>query len=339
MSSARIKEDAAFHGFDAKIAVAVSVNSAIIYRNIVFWVRHNETNGKNFHDGRYWTYNSLAAFGSQFPYLTLKQIRTALDRLIEVGLVVKGNYAKDKFKRANWYSLGETISPDGQMEVPLKTNESLAHEGSTSAPQGKCIKNRYKQDSKPYPPSVSAEEIAASDFDLIWKSYPEDRRRDRAKCKKYLVKILTQVSLEELTAAIKSYASESEGFQRSKVSFIDNWLRDGKWQRHVDDLRSQLTDIKTHDRLSCPVSSLRVIASNDAANIAKWDEQLARWDLPPLRTIATRGQERGEEGWLWPLKWVPSDSVQSARVEEYARWLLKEKAQKTSRGEECLHEV
>lgn len=237
MSDFRVKPDAAFHSFDAEIAMQVGINAAVVYRNIVFWVRHNETNRRNFHEGRYWTYNSLTAFDEQFPYLTAKQIRTALDKLMDAGRILKGNFAEDRFKRANWYALGEPICPDGQMKQPKRAGDTFASEGSTSAPKGKCIKNRYKPDSKPHPPGAGVETVAEADVDSVWDAYPEDRRRDRRASGQQLAEALQQVSLDELLAATRAYAAESADFTRSKVAFIDNWLRDGKWRRHIEDLR------------------------------------------------------------------------------------------------------
>ncbi|WP_405405253.1 hypothetical protein [Paracoccus sp. Ld10] len=233
MSGCQIKGDAAYHSFDAEVAAQVrSVNAAVIYRNLVFWVRHNEANRRNFHEGRYWTYNSLAAFDEQFPYLTAKQIRTALDKLVDAGLIVKGNFAEDRFKHANWYALGETICPKGQTEVPQRSNETSALEGETSAPEGKCIKNRYKPDSKPYPRDVADTEIQA-----VWDAYPADRRRNRERCQHLVSKALEEVALCDLVAAASAYTAESAEFSRSLVSFLDNWLRAGRWRRNLDDVR------------------------------------------------------------------------------------------------------
>jgi len=234
MSRSEIKADAAFHTFDPEVAMQVGINAAVVYRNLVFWVRHNEANRRNFHDGRYWTYNSLAAFDEQFPYLTAKQIRTALDKLVEAGLILKGNFAEDRFKRANWYALGEPICPEGQMEQPETADDAFAPEGSASAPEGKCYRNRSEPYSKPYPSSA---EEADADLEIVWAAYPEDRRRDRKACRQLVKDILRQVSRDELVEAARAYSAESADFTRSKVAFIDNWLRDRKWQRHVDDLR------------------------------------------------------------------------------------------------------
>lgn len=115
------------HHFDIEIAEAYGLNEAIILNNIRFWVIHNEANGTNFHDGRYWTYNSMKAFEELFPYMKPKSIRNALDKLENEGLLLTGNYNKLAFDRTKWYSLSDkgyalfqqfkSICPTGQMDL------------------------------------------------------------------------------------------------------------------------------------------------------------------------------------------------------------------------------
>ena len=62
------------HSFDPQITAQVGLNAAVIFQNLFFWIEKNEANGHNFKDGRYWTYNSIAAFAKLFPYFTEKQI-------------------------------------------------------------------------------------------------------------------------------------------------------------------------------------------------------------------------------------------------------------------------
>lgn len=317
------KYDAAYHSFDPSIAEILGLPAAVVFRNIVFWVRHNETNGTHFHEGRYWTYNSYVAYEEQFPYLTAKQIRTALDKLLEAGLILKGNFARDRFKRANWYALVETDCPQGQIDEPEVAIDTIAPEGKTSATQGKCIENRYKPDSKPYPLSSSADKMVESDLDQFWVAYPEDRRRDWKSCQLLLRDALQQVSLADLIAAARTYAAESASTPRSKVSFIDNWLRQAKWQRHVDDRKRKLAAIsaKVGGRTAGPAVVLQAISDDESKKIANWDQQLAKWNLPRFKDIALRGVEGKKEGWLWPRYWVPSSQSELSLIEEYARWL------------------
>ena len=47
---------------DNRIAKIVGADSAIILHNILFWVKRNKANRKNFHEGKTWTYNTTKAF-------------------------------------------------------------------------------------------------------------------------------------------------------------------------------------------------------------------------------------------------------------------------------------
>lgn len=95
------------HLFDTEIAVKYGVNAAILLENFGYWVGVNRANRQNFYDGYYWTYNSVKAYGEIFPYMSKRQIQTAIEKLVDEGLVIKGNYNKSGFDRTAWYTLSE----------------------------------------------------------------------------------------------------------------------------------------------------------------------------------------------------------------------------------------
>lgn len=94
-----------YHMFDVDIAARYGVNAAILLNNIYFWCQKNKANKRSFFDGSYWTYNSRNAFTEIFPYLSERQIKTALDKLIEDGVIKTGCYNKDPRDRSLWYAL------------------------------------------------------------------------------------------------------------------------------------------------------------------------------------------------------------------------------------------
>ena len=128
----------------------VGVNAAIILHNLYYWVVKNEANETNFHDGRYWTYNTVSAYQMLFPYLSIKQVRTSLKKLEDGGYIVSGNYNELPFDRTKWYALtekgyaleecGTSICQNGQGSLPLRANGD--------APEGKAIPD-IKPDIKP----------------------------------------------------------------------------------------------------------------------------------------------------------------------------------------------
>ena len=113
------------HIFDVEIAEKYGVNAAIMLENIAFWIRKNEANNVNFHDGFYWTYNSRRAFKELFPYLSEKQIETALKKLIDDGIIITGNYNETAYDRTIWYAItkkGECILHFREMDTEEKGN-------------------------------------------------------------------------------------------------------------------------------------------------------------------------------------------------------------------------
>lgn len=92
------------HYYDKEIIKEVGFPAAPLFEHIMYWVRHNEVNSINFHDGRFWMYNSQKSIQEQFDYLTIRQIEHSIKILADLGFVVVAHYGKDN---TNWYSIGE----------------------------------------------------------------------------------------------------------------------------------------------------------------------------------------------------------------------------------------
>lgn len=115
------------HSFNINIATKYGVNSAILLNNIYFWIEKNKANETNFYDGYYWTYNSKKAFSELFPYLTSRQVDYALEKLIDDGVLVTGNYNKNPYDRTLWYAItkkGYSILQNCEMKTTNLLNEN-----------------------------------------------------------------------------------------------------------------------------------------------------------------------------------------------------------------------
>lgn len=91
--------------FDSDIATEYGIKEAILLQFFYFWDAKNRANNSNFRDGRYWTFNSVKAFETLFPYMTKDQIRRTLDKMCELGLIVKDNLNQNPHDRTLWYAL------------------------------------------------------------------------------------------------------------------------------------------------------------------------------------------------------------------------------------------
>ncbi len=113
------------HSFDIDIAKRYGIPAAVLLKNIHFWIEKNKANDKNFFDGLFWTYNSKKAFAELFPYLTERQIDYALQKLIDDGVVITGNYNKAPYDRTLWYAItkkGYSILQNCEMETAKTGN-------------------------------------------------------------------------------------------------------------------------------------------------------------------------------------------------------------------------
>lgn len=116
------------HSFDIDVAKIYGVNAAILLKYIGHWIDKNKANDKHFHDGNYWTYNSVKAFKELFPYMSEKVIRNTLKKLEDDGIIVTGNYNKAAYDRTTWYALtekGKSICLFGKMEIDEMANGNL----------------------------------------------------------------------------------------------------------------------------------------------------------------------------------------------------------------------
>lgn len=93
------------HFFDIDIAVKYGTDLAIFLKNLAYWISYNKAHKQNYHDGRYWTYNTVDSLAKLFPYWSNDQIRRIIRAGIGKGLILKGNYNEKQYDRTLWYSL------------------------------------------------------------------------------------------------------------------------------------------------------------------------------------------------------------------------------------------
>jgi len=92
---------------NVEVAVECGVNAAILFSEISDEVEHFKACEQNFHEGTYWTYNSMKSFSKSFPYFTERQIEVALKKLKNSGFIKTGNYNETPFDQTKWYALTE----------------------------------------------------------------------------------------------------------------------------------------------------------------------------------------------------------------------------------------
>lgn len=140
------------YSFNLEVAKKYGVDEAILIHSLAFWVKKNRANNKNHHEGRWWTYNTLAALGKLFPFWSKRQLERITASCKASGALFSGNYSTNRQDRTVWYALCDeilliygnedcasdewqnSISPNGEMDV-----KAFPQMGANISPNGEII--------------------------------------------------------------------------------------------------------------------------------------------------------------------------------------------------------
>lgn len=92
------------HCFSPHLAAKYGIHEAIIIHHLQYWIQFNRDSGKNFHDGKWWMFQSYQEMSTHFPYLSNRQLQRTLQSLTDQGVIVKGNFHKNPTNHTNWYA-------------------------------------------------------------------------------------------------------------------------------------------------------------------------------------------------------------------------------------------
>ena len=112
-----------FHYFNPAIAAKTDITAAAVFNLLQLFIESNKTQRSKpfYQEGKYWTCISMEGIGERIPYLTLSQIRTALKKLLECGLLEKANFNRNAHDRTSWYS----YNPEILEQIVTEYNERL----------------------------------------------------------------------------------------------------------------------------------------------------------------------------------------------------------------------
>ena len=87
-------------------AEVLGVNEAIIVQQIHYWLNINEKAKINFHEGRYWTYNTYENWQkTNFRFFSLRTLKRIFKKLFDEKILIKDNFNKKKYDRTLWVTI------------------------------------------------------------------------------------------------------------------------------------------------------------------------------------------------------------------------------------------
>lgn len=254
------------HHFNPNVAKEFGIVEAVFIQNLYYWISKNRANNKNFHDGRYWTYNSSKAWNDLFIYLTKRQIEYALKRLIDAGVIIRGNYNKNKFDRTSWFAFSDLgisklhffysditnfVNGDSNLvtsynETNNKPNNNLtdnnpnnsplvssANATETLPPKGESEFELKPEEKEPV--SSKAKNEYTPEFESFWKIYKTKRSEGKAPAFKQWLKAIKKIKPEDLIKVLEAHIREWD-FKNTHAQYIPHartWLSQ---ERFLDEL-------------------------------------------------------------------------------------------------------
>lgn len=124
------------HSFNVQLASLVGLQEAIILQHFHYWHQRATHLPEMHREGRVWFFRSVAEMRQVFPYLSDANVRTAIQHLLDRGLIVKGDFAATSMNKATWYSL-----TDGARALFADSANPFGDSTNGFVDSAKCIDN------------------------------------------------------------------------------------------------------------------------------------------------------------------------------------------------------
>ena len=170
------------HALNEGVAVIVGSDAALVFHRISYWMEHDEQRRERSHD---YTKVNAAALSEKFSWLSEKQVRTCLKKLVDNDLIERAEddngaplrLGRNKNDASGWYrkTLKSLALPNGQAGFP-NGHPQLTKREAPAAQMGSSIKNN-KPSNKPSNKEEGGIEgsnfglPAKQDFQEAWKKY------------------------------------------------------------------------------------------------------------------------------------------------------------------------
>lgn len=90
------------------LARDIGLDEALVLQQLNYWIEVNRKTGKNYHEGRYWIYNSIRGWKEEnFDYMSLDTVKRILPRLEKAGYLLTGNFNEDTRDKTKWYATND----------------------------------------------------------------------------------------------------------------------------------------------------------------------------------------------------------------------------------------
>lgn len=144
------------HQFDVNIAAEFGLPEAVFVHRVYVLVLANEANGRNEHEGRYWTYDSAKAICSNCPYWSPRQVEGIIQRCRDKGLILTAKLSDNSYDRTNWYTVTDLVQ-----SIYAKTGMESRENRNRDTQKPECLNEQRKTKERPNREGAPAHEKQA----------------------------------------------------------------------------------------------------------------------------------------------------------------------------------
>lgn len=225
------------HHFPPLVAEKYGVNAAILLRDIYHWCDTNRNNDQNFHEGRWWTYQTIKGLCLRHTYWSKNQVEHLIRTCQKKGALLIGHFNENQFDRTCWYALSDaamalfefTPSISEISEIDSQETAELSRQNQ------KCYKDKYITENKannPIAPCANDPEWVL--FDRFWAAYP--RKENKIAARRAWRKLNPDLETCRSMDAKLQQDKQSPQWQRDHGQFIphpSSWLNGRRWEDEV----------------------------------------------------------------------------------------------------------
>ena len=165
----------------------------------------------------------------------------------------------------------EALEPSAEPEIETGSTVAPSSLAPVRGPLWPGCRGHHGPQTIHKPPTRRREAAGDEEAEKIFEAYPPDRLRGKAACLAQIEEAVKGgIAPEDLLQAVQAYATDSAGFNRSKVCFSDNWFQSRRWQGYLEDIRakreeSQAASADHHRRLACWINDRSPMCKNITA--------------------------------------------------------------------------
>lgn len=247
------------HSFSVELAELYGVECAILIQHFQFWLEQNKALNKNYHENRTWTYQTQREIASIYPYWSEDKVHRLINKLVEFGVLLKGNFNKTPFDRTVWYAFKDEAVFLVPRNRGMEASESRDPKLETAEPI---------PDTKTY----TTQENNNNKDDVVVVSLKNELKKLKAS-DSTIKRFFQNYAIKLLTEAIDYIKSENEiGKLTNPIGLLTNILKDGFVPEKTACDKRPLQQIKAHE--------LNKIIEQFDSKLAKINE-----DLIPLNRM------------------------------------------------------